>query len=41
MAQAAGKDGNLNVVYKTARSNDDAVAESVSGEVFLFVITCE
>ena len=41
LAEEAGNEGDLNIVYTTKRSNDDAVEESVSGEVFLFVITCE
>lgn len=31
----------LNVFYLTSRSTDDALAESVSGEIFLFITTCE
>lgn len=38
--KAAGVD-TLNVAYFTGRSMDDSLAESVSGEVFLFVVTCE
>lgn len=31
----------LNVFYITSRSIDDALEESVSGEIFLFITTCE
>lgn len=31
----------MNVLYLTSRSTDDALAESVSGEMFLFITTCE
>lgn len=31
----------INAVYYTGRSLDDALSESVSGEIFLFVVTCE
>ncbi|CAM9459401.1 unnamed protein product [Scytosiphon promiscuus] len=31
----------LNVFYLTSRSTDDALEESVSGEIFLFITTCE
>lgn len=31
----------LNVFYLTSRSTDDALEESLSGELFLFVVTCE
>lgn len=32
--------GELNINYFTGRSIDDALAESVSGEIFLFIATC-
>lgn len=32
---------NVNAVYYTGRSLDDALSESISGEIFLFVVTCE
>lgn len=31
----------VNIVYFTSRSLDDALSESVAGEIFLFVATCE
>lgn len=31
----------LNVFYLTSRSTDDALQESLSGEIFLFLTTCE
>lgn len=31
----------FNVVYRTGRSIDDALEESISGELYLFVTTCE
>lgn len=31
----------FNVLYLTGRSIDDALEESVSGELFLFITTCE
>lgn len=31
----------FNVKYMTGRSIDDALEESISGEVFLFIVTCE
>lgn len=31
----------VDMVYFTSRSLDDALAESVAGEIFLFVATCE
>lgn len=31
----------LNLKYQTGRSIDDALAESISGETFLFIVTCE
>ena len=33
--------GVLSVAYITSRSTDDGLNESVNGETFLFVITCE
>lgn len=39
-AERVGAQG-LNVVYSTSRSMDDALSESVSGEIYLFVATCE
>lgn len=32
---------DLNVFYFTSRATDDALADSISGEVVLFVITCK
>ncbi len=37
----AGISATFNLRYFTGRSLDDALAASVSGETFLFVITCE
>lgn len=31
----------FNIHYLTSRSIDDALEESVSGEIFLFITTCE
>lgn len=31
----------LNVFYLTSRSIDDALAESITGEIVLFIATCE
>lgn len=31
----------FNVKYMTGRSIDDALEESISGETFLFIVTCE
>ena len=31
----------FNLKYITGRSIDDALEESISGEIFLFVVTCE
>lgn len=31
----------IDLTYLTGRSIDDALAESLSGEIFLFVITCK
>ena len=33
--------GTLNVFYITSRSIDDALAESIGGEIVLFIATCE
>lgn len=33
--------GTLNVFYITSRSIDDALEESITGEIMLFVATCE
>lgn len=38
--ELGGWSPEYNAVYYTGRSLDDALAESVSGEIFLFVITC-
>lgn len=40
-AAAISYDGVFNVKYMTGRSLNDALNESLSGELFLFVITCE
>lgn len=37
---AEGNSG-LNLVYSTGRSLNDALEETIAGEVFLFVITCK
>ena len=41
MKTKAAEIESLNVAYFTGRSMDDSLAESVSGEVFLFGVTCE
>lgn len=41
MRKKAAEIESVNVAYFTGRSMDDSLAESVSGEVFLFVVTCE
>ena len=41
MRKKAAEIESLNVAYFTGRSMDDSLAESVSGEIFLFVVTCE
>lgn len=33
--------GTLNVFYLTSRSIDDALIESVAGEIMLYIATCE
>lgn len=40
-AGAIREEDGVNVVYFTSRSLDDALGESVSGEIFLFGTTCE
>lgn len=39
--RASDFSGTLNVFYITSRSIDDALGESIGGEIILFVITCE
>lgn len=41
MRRKAAEIESLNVAYFTGRSMDDSLAESVSGEIFLFGVTCE
>lgn len=38
--EAGSYSDTFTVVYFTARSIDDALAESVTGEIFLFIATC-
>lgn len=41
LEEEAGMNGDtFNVVYRTGRSIDDALAESISGEIILFAATC-
>lgn len=41
MDEAADDFDVLDVFYLTSRSTDDALNESVTGEMFLFITTCE
>ncbi|CBJ26534.1 conserved unknown protein [Ectocarpus siliculosus] len=41
MDEAANNFDVFDVFYLTSRSTDDALNESVTGEMFLFIITCE
>lgn len=41
VGEEASKSGVFNIKYLTARSISDALNESLSGELFLFVITCK